>query len=60
MAKSKPKAKDRHASAFLLRLPEVWRDVFRKAKEKNRRPFTQEAIIALEAHFKEQGLWPPG
>jgi hypothetical protein len=58
MTKKKPGPADRHASSFMLRLPEEWRAVFVKAKLKNRRPFTTEAVIALEKHFKEQGLWP--
>jgi hypothetical protein len=50
---------DRHASTFMVRLPEVYRDQLRKLRETTRRPMTTEIQIALEEHLAKSGLWPP-
>ena len=62
MNKPKPKKgqrpADRHASGFMVRLPETFRDLLWKLREKNRRPITEEVQIALEKHLKDEGAWP--
>ncbi len=59
--KQKPtKAADLHKSGFMVRLPEEFRACLKELKAKNRRDFTVEVQIALEAHFKANGIkFPP-
>jgi hypothetical protein len=59
MAKKKKKQEDRHASSFLIRLPEVYRDQLRLLRQQTRRAMTEEAKIALESHLASHDLWPP-
>ena len=57
--KSEVEDTDRHGSAFMVRLPEVYRQQLKKLRETTRRPMTTEIQIALEKHLAESGLWPP-
>ena len=60
--KKAPKpADDRHRSGFMLRLPENHRQALEELRKKNRRPFTEEVQIALEKHYRDEGvtLLPP-
>jgi hypothetical protein len=47
---------DRHKSAFVVRLPLEYRDALRRLRRKNRRTYTSEVKIALEEHFKREGI----
>ncbi len=57
--KKPPKGKDRHASGFMIRFPEAYREAMNKLKAKTRRTITVEAQIALDKHLKENGIEPP-
>jgi hypothetical protein len=63
MAKKKrPQAKqagDRHSSGFMVRLPEWHRAVLEILKRKNRRAYTEEVQMALEKHYKTEGVDVP-
>ena len=60
MAKTpKPKPKDQHKSGFMVRLPDAYRGPMATLKAKNRRPMTTELQMALDKHFKEEGIKPP-
>lgn len=51
---------DMHQSGFLVRLPEVHREMLEQLKKKHRRPMTEEVQIALEKHYRDEGLkFPP-
>lgn len=54
--KSKKPPADRHASGFLVRLPELMREPLEKLRTKHRRPITTEVQIALEKHFTSEGV----
>lgn len=56
---SKKKQPDRHKSGFMVRLPESHREPLARLKKKNRRSMTTEVQIALERHYKEEGVEPP-
>jgi hypothetical protein len=56
----KKKPKDRHASGFLIRLPERYRETFEQVKRQTRRPYTVEAQLAIDSHFRFLGLVVPG
>lgn len=56
----KQSTNDRHASNFMVRLPEVYRDQLKKLTEESRRSVTEEIKIAVEDHLKKKNLWPPG
>lgn len=51
--------KDRHASGFVIRVPEAYREPMNKLKLKTRRNITVETQIALDRHLKENGIEPP-
>ena len=51
--------KDRHASGFLVRLPEACRDALQKLKAKTRRALTVETQLALDEHLRRAGIEPP-
>jgi hypothetical protein len=59
--KKKPtsKPKDQHKSGFMVRLPESFRPPLEVLKAKNRRPTTTEIQIALERHFRAEGVLIP-
>lgn len=60
MAKTpKSKTKDKHTSGFMLRLPGAYRAPMAALKAKNRRPMTTELQLALDKHFKDEGIAPP-
>jgi hypothetical protein len=57
VAKKKADAKaDRHQSGFLVRLPEAFRGPLDELKAKHRRAITTEVQIALEKHFRDEGI----
>lgn len=56
MAKAKPK--DKHKSAFMVRLPERYRGALESLKAKTRRATTVEVQIALDKHLKDEGQSP--
>jgi hypothetical protein len=60
--KKADRPKDQHKSGFMVRLPEWHRAVLEGLKAKNRRPITAEVQIALERHYKAEGVKfpPPG
>jgi hypothetical protein len=59
------RTRDRHASAFMARLPEIYRTQIRKYQELHRlehkfRPTITDVLqVALEEFLAQQGLWPP-
>jgi hypothetical protein len=61
----KVRTADRHASPFMVRLPEVFReqlDAVRDqlyAEHRYRPPYTVLVQQALEDYLRERGLWPP-
>jgi hypothetical protein len=57
--KTKSEAADRHASGFMVRLPEVYREQLRLLRPKTRRTMTEEIKMAIEKHLEAEGLWPP-
>lgn len=59
--KRKPaKVEDRHRSGFMIRLPEPFRAALEQLHAKHRRPMTVEVQIALEKHFRDEGVkFPP-
>ncbi len=60
MAKNKKQnGRDRHASGFMVRLPEVYRTQLHQLCAQTRRTMTTEIQIALEEHLAKSGLWPP-
>ena len=60
MAKNKKQSgEDRHASGFMVRLPEVFRSQLQLLCAQTRRTMTTEIQIALEEHLAKSGLWPP-
>lgn len=59
MAKKKTKPSDKHASGFMVRLPEAYRAKLAELKLKQRRPMTQEIQIAIDAHLRANGIEPP-
>lgn len=50
------RTKDRHKSAFMVRLPESHRAALKILKAKNRRTFSVEVQLALEAYYKANGI----
>ncbi len=54
---ARPKGPDRRAVNY--RLPPALLDALDKLIEQTRRTATAEVEIALEAHLKAAGLWPP-
>lgn len=59
MAKKKGSTGDRHSKRWIIGLPKVYHALFEQLAAQNRRPITMEVSLALEAHLKEAGLWPP-
>jgi hypothetical protein len=60
MAKNKKQnGGDRHASSFMVRLPEAYRTQLQQLCAQTRRTMTTEIEIALEEHLAKSGLWPP-
>jgi hypothetical protein len=57
---AKKTAKDQHKSGFMVRLPEGHRKSLEALKKKHRRATTVEVQIALEKHYKDEGVTPPG
>jgi hypothetical protein len=57
--KSAKRTTDRHRSGFMLRLPENHRLALEELRKKNRRTFTEEVQIALEKHYKDEGVRLP-
>jgi hypothetical protein len=58
--KPSTRAEDRHRSGFMVRLPESHRKALEALRKKNRRAFTEEVQIALEKHYREEGVeWNP-
>lgn len=57
MPPKKPKPpKDRHRSGFMVRLPEAHRVALEELKKKHRRAYTEEVQIALEKHYRDEGV----
>lgn len=57
----KKKPKDRHRSGFMVRLPEDHKTALTELTGKTRRAITTEVQIALEDHYKKEGVkFPPG
>lgn len=55
------KKKKKPAQAgFMIRLPEWHREPLERLKAKYRRPTTSEVQIALENHYKAEGVTPSG
>lgn len=50
---------DRHASLFMLRLPEVFREKLRLLRERTGTPMTQLVKAALKRYLALFGLWGP-
>lgn len=40
-------------------IPPALRDAIDALAERNRRPLTNEVVMALEKHLAAEGLWPP-
>lgn len=55
---SKPKPNRTGVPLYVYVPPEI-RSAIDELAERNRRPLTSEVLIALEAHLKAAGLWPP-
>jgi hypothetical protein len=49
----KPLNLDRHASGFMVRLPEQYRMSIDAIRKKHRRTITEEVKIALEEYFRK-------
>lgn len=60
MAAKKKAKKDGHKSGFMVRLPEQYRPPLEQLRKKSKRPMTSEVQVALDKHFKDEGLTPPG
>lgn len=56
---AKKKAGAQKQSGFMIRLPEWHRAPLDRLKDKNRRPTTVEVQIALEKHYKAEGVDGP-
>jgi hypothetical protein len=57
------KTADQHASGFMLRLPEKYKDALELVKSKTGIPMTVSVQMALEKHFRALGIefqwsWP--
>jgi hypothetical protein len=52
----KPNGGGRHASGFMVRLPEVYRIQLQQLCAQTRRTMTTEIQIALEEHLAKSGL----
>lgn len=59
MAKKKPKPPDKHASGFMVRLPESYRGPLERMKREHGRPITESVRRALDAYLKANGVDPP-
>jgi len=57
MGESKKETSDRHASGFMVRLPETYRVHINTLRKKNRRTITEEIKIALEEYFRKNQVW---
>ena len=58
---AKKKPKDRHRSGFMVRLPEEHRTALDETTKRTRRAITTEVQIALEKHYRDEGVkFPPG
>lgn len=57
--KPKDKPKDQHKSGFLVRLPEVYRELLQKLKQKTDRPITASVRRGVDKELKENGIEPP-
>jgi hypothetical protein len=54
------RTQDRPRSGFMLRLPEEHRIVLEELRSKYRRSLTTEVQIALEKHYRDEGIaFPP-
>ncbi len=61
MAKTpKKRSEDRHASPFMVRLPESFHSLLKEHKRRTRVPMTAAIQLALEEYLAKHGLWPPG
>jgi hypothetical protein len=54
---SKTNGGDRHASPFMVRLPEIFRRKLQLLKERTGRPMTWLIIDALKRYLARFGLW---
>jgi hypothetical protein len=60
MGKKTERPKDQHKSGFMVRLPEAHREALEQLKKRTRRAITVEVQIALEEHYKREGVpFPP-
>jgi hypothetical protein len=53
----KPNNGDRHASTFMLRLPEVFRHKLQLLRQRTGRPMTALVCEALKRYLARFGLW---
>lgn len=52
-----PRSHDRHASGFMIRLPEIFRSKLQVLRRKTKKPMTELVIVALKAFLARFGLW---
>jgi hypothetical protein len=57
-AKGGERTKDRHASGFMIRLPDVYRDLLRKIGDPDL-TFTVKVRRAVDGYLKTNGVEPP-
>lgn len=57
--KKKPVKSKNKFPLWGLRLPPAHKEGIRKAAEQNNRSPTQEVKVAIEAHLRSLGMWPP-
>jgi hypothetical protein len=58
VAKSK-KRPDEHKSGFMVRLPEVYRELLKELKAKTDRPITASVRRGVDSELKANGIRPP-
>ncbi len=59
MAKKPTTKKDKARPGYMLRLPEPYRELFKRLIAKSRRTATVEAQLAIDAHAIANGETPP-
>lgn len=52
-------ARDQHKSAFMVRLPEEFRETFKEIKAKTGQPYTEAVRRAMIDYAVKHGIQPP-
>ena len=53
------KSSDQHKSGFMVRLPEVYRELLTQLKKKNERAITVSVRRGVDKELRENGIEPP-